>query len=530
MLHDATLIARLKLRHAKTSVCRSFHLAGTDPSVDRSFALRAYQVYALLIIALALVALWLAALDQIAKLSFGLPSIAGEWLIRSIGAFAALIWGLLSLKALRGRAFSFSDPDIALLLSGPIRLEMVLLIELVPYALKIGIAGALLGFAGGVVCITAGVGIDPFAMSLNCALLSATAPGASWIIGAVRLHRKKVSVGGIRSDCCSVAAKRKSIRIGIAIVSVVVTIAGLVGVAAMPDDAVYRCVSWSTAPLIADVLVAEAALILALGRRVDSAALSQECSLFSDIPKISMLAWGGDPSYSAALQDEIRRRKVASRRPRGKLPEMQGAAVIMAKAALSLRRQREGWMSLSVAALIVAPFGAYAMAAGNANPSLLLLWLLLPQLFARDVRELSQAFREDLRLRSMRDRLPVATVWLFALDVVPFALAALAIQVVAALLSLPFVALASDASFGITLQRLFCLSPLLLAGLAICCSFDAVVLPFGTRIAVQYDWAALAYVGATAIVALCGLSMPLMAIAIVLLDAMLAAAAWRFLC
>lgn len=94
---------------------------------------------------------------------------------------------------------------------------------------------------------------------------------------------------------------------------------------------------------------------------------------------------------------------------------MRGAAAIVARAGLSLRRQREGWPSLVLVDAFLAPVCAYALMEGAVAPGLLLLWMAMPQLCIRDVREIARCFRVDLRLRCVRDRLPLATAAIFAL-------------------------------------------------------------------------------------------------------------------
>ena len=119
----------------------------------------------------------------------------------------------------------------------------------------------------------------------------------------------------------------------------------------------------------------------------------------------------------SADESASRRRKVSARVPSGRLPQTRGAAAISARAGLSLRRQREGWPSLVLVGAFLIPVGAYALMEGAAAPGPLLLWLALPQLCIRDVREIARCFQDDLRLRSVRDRLPLATAAIFALAV-----------------------------------------------------------------------------------------------------------------
>ena len=147
MLHEAFLIARLKARETRTTACRWFHIAGTDPSRDRSFSLRMYQIYVSVMVAAALAAIWLAAIAQVEVIAASFSVGAAEAVVRGLGLAAAVLFGVSCFKALRGGPFSFSDADVALLLTGPIRLQLVLVAELVPDVAKTALVGALVGFA-----------------------------------------------------------------------------------------------------------------------------------------------------------------------------------------------------------------------------------------------------------------------------------------------------------------------------------------------------------------------------------------------
>ena len=63
--------------------------------------------------------------------------------MRGLGLAAAVLFGVSCFKALRGGPFSFSDADVALLLTGPIRLQLVLVAELVPDVAKTALVFAL---------------------------------------------------------------------------------------------------------------------------------------------------------------------------------------------------------------------------------------------------------------------------------------------------------------------------------------------------------------------------------------------------
>lgn len=165
---------------------------------------------------------------------------------------------------------------------------------------------------------------------------------------------------------------------------------------------------------------------------------------------------------------------------------------------------------------------------GAAAPGLLLLWLALPQLCIRDVREIARCFWDDLRLRSVRDRLPLPTAAIFALDALPFLAVVLSIQTALAIVSVSFAIVLGD-SIATALPAMICLAVPLTVGLTLCCAFDAVRMPFGARREVGCEWAAFAFAGATAAAAVIGLPPLVLAAFVAALDVALAAAIARVL-
>ena len=528
MLHDALLIAGLKARNARTAVCRWFHIAGTDPSKDRSLSLRMYQIYVSAMVAVALAAVWLAALAQVEVVAASFSAGAAEAVVRGLGLAAAGLFGVACLKSMRGGPFSFSDADVAFLLTGPVRLQLVLVAELVPDVAKAALVGALAGFAAGVGCATAGLAVDPLAMAVDASLLLASVSGASWVVGVSRVRRCKAGSDGGRTGEPPLLFSRRWVRVLFVLAIGAASLAGIACAPLMSGEAVLRCVSWQTAPLIADVLAAEVALVFALGRRADAATLARESFLSVGVPAVGLMVGGGDAPLLDAVRAASRRRKVAARRPSGRLPQVQGAAIVAARAGLSLRRQREGWPSLVLVGALLAPVGAYALMEGIAAPGLLLLWLALPQFCIRDIREIARCFQDDLRLRSVRDRLPLSTAAIFSLDVLPFLACALLVQAALAFMAIPL-AIVLGMPLAAALPTLICLAVLLTAGLTLCCAFDAVQMPFGDRREIGCEWAAFAFAGATAVAAMLGLPPLALAAFVAAFDIALAAGIARVL-
>lgn len=234
MLHDALLIAGLKARNARTAVCRWFHIAGTDPSKDRSLSLRMYQIYVSAMVAAALAAVWLAALAQVEIVAASFSAGAAEAVVRGLGLAAAGLFGVACLKSMRSGPFSFSDADVAFLLTGPVRLQLVLVAELVPAVAKAALVGALVGFAAGVGCAAAGLAVDPLAMAVDASLLLASVSGASWVVGVSRVRRCKAGPDGGRTGKPPLLFARRWVRV---LFVLAIGAASLAGIACAPVHA-----------------------------------------------------------------------------------------------------------------------------------------------------------------------------------------------------------------------------------------------------------------------------------------------------
>lgn len=536
MLSDLRLLAWLEARHARTAVARAFYLVGTDPVTDRSAASRAYQAYAAAVVLAALALLWLALLNGVETAFAALPPHAGEALLRVVFLAASLALGLKgAASATRGPA-SFSEPDVRILLAGPMRAQLAMAARCALSCLRSAAAGALAGFACGAACASAGLPLDPTAAALDIALVFAGVTGFSWVAGTLRLCRGKAPghkgasevappfvFGGARGRAALVAG------------AVLVAAAGTACACAAPFEALLRAVSWQVAPLMADVVVSELALVFAFGPRVDVAVLSQLNARFAGVPRAGGAGvFGAEPLGASAAGDALRRRRLALRPPRGSLPRFQGAGAIVSKAAVSLLRQREGWLSLALVGAAVVPLGTLCLVAGE-NPALLLAWCALPQYAARHIRELARPYRDDRRIVLVRDRLPFPSIALFALGVAPAAAVALALQ--AAVLALAACAgtlsgagpvlVGVGAGLAAAPAEVALVSVLVLAGLVACCAFDGAALPWGCRAEIGYEWAAFAFSVACALAAAFAPGMPALAGCLAAIDAALACIALR---
>ncbi|MFR9167955.1 MAG: hypothetical protein ACLVKI_04635, partial [Gordonibacter urolithinfaciens] len=162
---------------------------------------------------------------------------------------------------------------------------------------------------------------------------------------------------------------------------------------------------------------AEGGLLALLAPRIDRTAVIVENALYADLQPFGPFS----PLDPQAVADYRRRRKLAARLARGvrfRLPLAFGAGVLVSRAALSHLRQYGGLPSLLAFGASAAPLGVLALA-GAGGPVTFLFWLAALVVFPQGAREATRAFRDDLRMRLVRDRLPFGTLSLLALDSLP---------------------------------------------------------------------------------------------------------------
>ncbi|ROT87874.1 hypothetical protein DMP13_14195, partial [Gordonibacter urolithinfaciens] len=125
--------------------------------------------------------------------------------------------------------------------------------------------------------------------------------------------------------------------------------------------------------------------------------------------------------------------------------------------------------------------------AGAGGPVTFLFWLAALVMFPQGAREATRAFRDDLRVRLVRDRLPFGTLSLLALDSLPGLAVSSAVSCAVVALVLPA---------GFPLAAGLVLAVLVNAAAVLCCGLDAVRLfPGGPQ--PFYEAGALVLVAAT---------------------------------
>lgn len=488
MLRDVRLLLWLRARHARTALVRLVHAGGTDLVEDRGLGERAYQLYLAAIAAVWAALMWAALLDATvaAFAAAGPASSAMALALGLLAPVAVFAWG--AVRALRTSPVKLARADIPFVAAGPLGMRAIAGTGCVASMLAGGTAAALAGYVLGV-GLGSGLGAfaPPAACALAGALLVAAAVGGAQLLGAARLA------------CPRAVRRRGTAALALAAVAVALGAAALaLGVPAAafapggPGTAV-ACAAGVAA------CAAEGGLLALLAPRIDRVSVIVENALYADLQPFGPLS----PLDPQVVADYRRRRKLAARLARGvrlRLPLASGAGALVSRAVLSHLRQYGGLPNLLAFGASAAPLGVLALA-GAGGPVMFLFWLAALVMFPQGVREVTRAFRDDMRVRLVRDRLPFGTLALLALDSLPgFA--------VACAVSCTVVALVLPAGFPLAVG--LALAVLVDAAAVLCCGLDAVRLfPGGPR--PFYEAGALVLVAATGVLSLPG--SPLLAVA-----------------
>lgn len=521
MLRDFLLLVRLRIRHARTFLLRLAHLAGTDPSVDRGLGERAYQLYAAGAVLVCVALLWLALLDGVETTFAAVGPLLGVAAVTGLLAVAVAMFARWSVRALRSAPLRLSRPDIAYVASSPISaralvadaagaslLAAAVIGAVVGYLVGFGLeaslggagwdwsalveaaattgAAAVSGSAPGAAAAAPTLASFPFGLgavspavaALACSALFAAVVGGSWAIGVARLAsrrrpRRVVRIAGIAAMCVlGLVAMLGALACGPALAA-----AGSAGFAVL-GAAALACVA------------VEAAALAALAPRIDMVAVVQESAL-----AVELDPFGAFSALDPNVQRDYRRRvKVGRRGPLFRLPAARGRTVLVARSALSLIRQFEGIPALVVLGAATTPLGVMALL-GVGAPVAFLFWLMLLVLMQPSgPREASRAFRDDMRVRLVREQLPFGVLELLVLDSLPAFVLMSALTCVV----VPFVVPA-----GVPLAAALALGVLVNAATVLCAGLDAIRSSKGTRPWSEGGLAVL--VGATAIASTYGL-------------------------
>lgn len=457
MIHDAKLLLWLRIRHLRTECVRLFYVTGSDILADKGLGARLYQVYAFALVVLVVGLLGAFALDALVLACAGAGTEVAATFLAAILVAGAAVCACQGVRGLRASLVHASYADVSYILTSSMNMRAILAV----YAgCSLLWSGAVGGIAGGL----AGIGIvsalaafaHPFLMAGTCAALMMMASGAGWVVGMARFavapqHRRCAKVAGAVALACLV---------------VLWACAGFASVPVVLDDPSVLAV---IAIFATAAVVGEVGVLMRMALRVDMCALVQENALFAELQPFGALS----PLGPLAVSDARRRRKVARRPIRFHLPEGQGCAALISRAWLSLVRQPEGLLGLSMLGCAVTPLGVFALL-GTGGPMPLLFWLsMLVMPLAQGPRVLSQAFRDDMRVRLVRDQMPQSTLVCALCDgLLGFALASAFM-----LVTLPFIV-----PVGVSLVVAYALGAFLNVAVLVCGALDAIAFfPGGPR-------------------------------------------------
>lgn len=389
------------------------------------------------------------------------------------------------------------------------------------------IAGAFAGFAFGIAAEATGLDVSLATSAALFASIFGSVAGFPWAVGAIRVFRSGSGRGSIPHAPLPFEPtwRRWATKGAMALIAILLVFL----IASATPGFLAGAFSLWLGPALLVLIVAEAVLVLSLGRRADSSAIAQETSLSYGTRLDMLSSLSANVAFGAdAIKDEKRRARVIRRNPLLGLPKSEGAAAIIGRAALSVARQREGWPLLVAAGAAIAPFGAYAVSSGS-NPVLLILWLFVLQKSARAVREIARPFADDMRIRTIRDSLPFRTRTLFALDSLPGLAMALCAQATVFAIATLFSTLSGAGMLGTAGGEMAGIAPLallMLVGMALCCAFDSARSFLRPDARIGYELPAFVFAGIPSLMAMMGASSGDVVTMVAVLDLVLAVLAF----
>lgn len=152
------------------------------------------------------------------------------------------------------------------------------------------------------------------------------------------------------------------------------------------------------------------------GLRTDMGSVIRANSLYADLQPLR--SWA---SYAPEAYEEARRRRImASRQPVLKLPDSDGRRLLIARAAVSHVRQREGLLHLILWGAAIVPAGTL-LVAFSSDAGLMVAWAMAAMMLIPKAKEVTRVFRDDRRVRLVSDAVGCTRFELLVLDSLPAA-------------------------------------------------------------------------------------------------------------
>lgn len=404
----------LRLRHFRTDLAWWGYALGVDIDERSDIFDRLYYVYLTLIFGGCAVSSWAYALDRVQEAFSSTPAL-GLLAAAALGVLPVLVLVMRGLRALRESPVRFIAADAAFIATGSFSAPALALTMSVGPALKQGVAQGLIAYLLAFGAAVSGTAIAPLPAALTLAALSAAASLLGDALGCLRLSISR-------------AGARWAFRIGVsvaliafALLSVIVSasghlpapvpsfgITGASGSGLLPD-----VLAAPAAPVVAVVAFAVALALLALSAiRMDLIGAIEESGLFAALFGVRRLALTDPGVY----RDLVRRQRMSRRRRRGAaIPLGAGAGTLVRRALQSHLRQPMSIIHLTYLGAVLIPAGSLLIAA-RPQPPALIAWGLLLVMSRSAVGGLSLVFREDARVRLVRDMLPFGTRTLALMD------------------------------------------------------------------------------------------------------------------
>lgn len=392
----------LKFRHLRTELAWWGYIAGTDLVGDTDLIDRIYHLYLVVLLGAWGVSSWAFLLEQVeASCSVAGPMLQ-EPLLLAVAALPLAGLVVLCFNAVRTSPLKLTNADVAYLASGAFPVSAIAVVDTLPALLAAALLGGAAAFLLADGAVAAGAAADPWvlcafgAISLAAAFAVARAAGYACVsVPASRALRRWLAAAGIFAAVCAYA-------VAVAVLLLPQMAEVLLGSpASLLPGTVTQAVIWSV-------------VLTRTASGADLIRIIEESGAYAHLAGLRHMAFAAPDTYR-----ELRRRyRVAHHRVRPRVPLARGPAALVTRALLSHLRQFEGVFHLLHVGLVLVPTGVVVLSAPS-HPALCAAWglLLLSSLGA--VRELSLAFREDKRVRLIRDLLPCSDVRLALCDAVP---------------------------------------------------------------------------------------------------------------
>ncbi|MBN2404931.1 MAG: hypothetical protein JXE06_05070 [Coriobacteriia bacterium] len=403
-MRDAGLLLWLRWRHLRGRIRFWAAIGGADLETG-SLTNRLYAIYLSVVCAIWLYLMWASATDIVFEM--GLADVAARGLALRVLAFVPLAaFAFLGARALRSSPVKFTFQDMAYVAGTPLDRGVLALLdcvrETVPIALVVGLVDFLVAVA-----LTR---VDNVHLVIGPALTSALAVAAAvaaanllaWLLGLMRMT----------------ARRGRTWPGAVWLVPVVVLALGIVleDAGAWLGAAIVSPLDLGSAPASLGALVAlSLAALVAIpltGRRLDTIRVVDESGLYAQLQVFRPLAIYD----SRAVRDITRRKKLAARKPVGKLPAGVGPWALVARAWVAHLRQPSSLLTPLLWGAALVPSAVVL----SLEPRPILMYF--PWFFAvlvAPAENLVHVFREEIDRPSLRELLPFDNLKLLTLEGLP---------------------------------------------------------------------------------------------------------------